>query len=152
MHWTPGMLYKATKRFVFSVLVLSSSPDGICMKTLCSRTEYSLSCRQDITPQFTPSIHSDWENLCNRLQAVRLKGLKKHGLAFLTVYTNYCSWYCARAVHEPETHRLPKKRASRMGGSGGAGGSAPLFCHDVGFLTLSPKLDPLLDPPFLFCL
>ena len=37
-----------------------------------------------------------------------------------------------------------------MGGSGGGGGRGsgpPLLCHDVGFLTLGPKLDP---PPFFF--
>ena len=26
----------------------------------------------------------------------------------------------------------------------------PLFGHDISFLTLGPKLDPLLDPPFFF--
>ena len=42
---------------------------------------------------------------------------------------------------------------NNKGGSGGGGGSRrsglPLFDHDIGFLTLRPKLDPLLDPPFL---
>ena len=28
----------------------------------------------------------------------------------------------------------------------------PFLAHDVGFLTLGPKLDPLLDPPPFFCL
>ena len=31
------------------------------------------------------------------------------------------------------------------------GGRLSLLCHDVGFLTLGPKLDPLLDPPFFAC-
>ena len=40
----------------------------------------------------------------------------------------------------------------RSGGSRGGGGSRgsgppPPLGHDVGFLTLGPKLDPLLDPP-----
>ena len=39
------------------------------------------------------------------------------------------------------------------GGSGGGGvrgsGPPPLLCHDVGFLTFGPKLDPRLAP--LFC-
>ena len=34
---------------------------------------------------------------------------------------------------------------------GGGGSGPPLLGHDVGFLTLGPKLGPLLDPPF-FCL
>ena len=38
------------------------------------------------------------------------------------------------------------------GGGGGPGGPAPPpLGHDVGFLTLDPKLDPLLAPP-PFCL
>ena len=124
------------------------------MKTLCSRTEYSLSCRQDITPQFTPSIHSDWENLRNRLQALRLKGLKN---------TDWLSLQCTQTIlflilrkGSPRTRNtLTTKKEGKSHGrirGGGAGGSAPLFCHDVGFLTLSPKLDPLLDPPFSFLL
>ena len=32
---------------------------------------------------------------------------------------------------------------------GGRGSGPPFLGHDVGFLTLGPKLDPLLDPPFL---
>ena len=40
----------------------------------------------------------------------------------------------------------------RMGGSGGGGVRPPFFAHDVGFLTLGLKLDPLLDPPPLFLL
>ena len=39
-----------------------------------------------------------------------------------------------------------------MGGSGGGGGPGglppPFLCHDVGFWTLGPKLDPRLPPPF----
>ena len=39
----------------------------------------------------------------------------------------------------------------RIQGGGGAGGPPPpLLGHDVGFLTLGPKLDPRLDPPPLF--
>ena len=34
-------------------------------------------------------------------------------------------------------------------GGGGQGVRTPLLGHDVGFLTLGPKLDPLLDPLFL---
>ena len=36
-----------------------------------------------------------------------------------------------------------------MGGSGGRGVRTlpPPLAHDVGFLTLDPKLGPLLDPP-----
>ena len=36
-----------------------------------------------------------------------------------------------------------------MGGGGGGGVRTPLLHHDVVFLTLGPKLDPLLGPPFL---
>ena len=36
-------------------------------------------------------------------------------------------------------------------GGGGGGADPPLLGHDVGFLTLGPKLDPLLDPPFFAC-
>ena len=37
-----------------------------------------------------------------------------------------------------------------QGGGGGTGGlDPPPLCHDVGFLTLGPKLDPRLAPPFL---
>ena len=35
-----------------------------------------------------------------------------------------------------------------QGGGGSRGSGPPLLGHDVGFLTLGPKLDPLLDPPF----
>ena len=31
------------------------------------------------------------------------------------------------------------------------GSGPPFLGHDVGFLTLGPKLDPLLDPTFLCC-
>ena len=42
-------------------------------------------------------------------------------------------------------------RACSGGSRGGSRGSAPpLLGHDVGFLTLGPKLDPLLDPPLFF--
>ena len=37
-------------------------------------------------------------------------------------------------------------------GGGARGSGPPLLGHDVGFLTLGPKLDPLLDPPPFFCL
>ena len=36
-----------------------------------------------------------------------------------------------------------------QGGGGSRGSGPPLLCHDVGFLTLGPKLDPRLAPPFL---
>ena len=38
------------------------------------------------------------------------------------------------------------------GGGGVQGVRTPLLGHDVGFLTLGPKLGPLLDPPPLFLL
>ena len=43
---------------------------------------------------------------------------------------------------------------SVAGPGGGGRGSGPPFLlgHDVGFLTLGPKLDPLLDPPPFFLL
>ena len=34
---------------------------------------------------------------------------------------------------------------------GGQGVRTPLLGHDVGFLTLGPKLGPLLNPPFFAC-
>ena len=36
-------------------------------------------------------------------------------------------------------------------GGGVQGVRPPLLGHDVGFLTLGPKLDPLLDPPPFAC-
>ena len=36
------------------------------------------------------------------------------------------------------------------GGGGSRGSGPPLLGHDVGFLTLGPKLGPLLDPPPFF--
>ena len=36
-----------------------------------------------------------------------------------------------------------------MGGGGPGDLPPPLLCHDVGFLTLGPKLDPRLPPPLL---
>ena len=57
---------------------------------------------------------------------------------------------------------FPPKSAADLssGGSRGGGGvqgvrtPPPLLGHDVGFLTLGPKLDPLLDPPppFFACI
>ena len=37
----------------------------------------------------------------------------------------------------------------RCGSRGGGGVQGSLLCHDVGFLTLGPKLDPRLAPLFL---
>ena len=42
--------------------------------------------------------------------------------------------------------------SSGSGGGGSMGSGPPLLGHDVGFLTLGPKLDPLLDPPPFFLL
>ena len=39
----------------------------------------------------------------------------------------------------------------RIQREGGQGVWPPLLFHDVGFLTLAPKLDPRLDPPFFAC-
>ena len=45
---------------------------------------------------------------------------------------------------------LPARTVSATGPpGGGGGGQGPLLCHDVGFLTLGPKLDPRLAHPFL---
>ena len=35
-------------------------------------------------------------------------------------------------------------------GGGGRGAGPPFLDHDIGILTLGPKLDPLLDPPFFY--
>ena len=37
----------------------------------------------------------------------------------------------------------------RIQGGGSRGSGPPLLCHDVGFLTLGPKLDPVWPPLFL---
>ena len=71
-------------------------------------------------------------------------------------YHIYYSLYtgCDRQ-HNYNTITAKQYRALYSSGSRGRGarGSAPpLLGHDVGFLTLGPKLDPLLDPPPLFLL
>ena len=40
----------------------------------------------------------------------------------------------------------------RIRGGGSRGSGPPFLAHDVGFLTLDPKLDPLLPPPLFFLL
>ena len=65
-----------------------------------------------------------------------------------------------RMVRDAQPYRVRTLRTAtntvltkqvRIGGGGGSRGSGPpLLCHDVGFLTLGPKLDPHLAP--LFCL
>ena len=51
--------------------------------------------------------------------------------------------------------RMVRDVTGRLCSSGSRGGSRgsgpPLLGHDVGFLTLGPKLDPLLDPPLFAC-
>ena len=59
-------------------------------------------------------------------------------------FTNECNLHSERLGPDSDT-----SVADPGGGGGGVQGvRTPLLGHDVGFLTLGPKLDPLLDPPF----
>ena len=52
----------------------------------------------------------------------------------------------------PRPHGVVSQWRIRGGGGGsGSGPPPPLLCHDVGFLTLGPKLDPHLPPPLFAC-
>ena len=62
-----------------------------------------------------------------------------------TVCPIFCLLCCTVGLH------------GRIRGGGGPGGPPPPFLgggggHDIGFLTLGPKLDPLLPPPPFFLL
>ena len=73
-----------------------------------------------------------------RWEGADMTGIRRHP-SIRRVSTGYVRMYCTG----------PKAK----GGSGGRGQGVwthtPLLCHDVGFLTLGPKLDPRLAPFFL---
>ena len=55
----------------------------------------------------------------------------------------------SRGEFQPSKSSICNAVADPGGGGGSRGSGPPLLCHDVGFLTLGPKLDPRLAPPFL---
>ena len=52
-----------------------------------------------------------------------------------------------RSTDYDTEQRLERGRPVADPGGGPGGQDPPLLCHDVGFLTLGPKLDPRLPPP-----
>ena len=60
-------------------------------------------------------------------------------------------WSCMGRTwrHTEIAMRTQLNHGQIQGGRGPGGPDLPFLAHDVGFLTLGPKLDPFLDPPFL---
>ena len=65
------------------------------------------------------------------------EGRDFHAHMYVRMYTYVCMYVRVYVV------------CIKGGSGGGQGVWPPLLCHDVGFLTLGPKLDPRLAPPFL---